>query len=86
MTETLATATTGFGIGKRTGSQQDVVPVQQHLTTTEPVGMRGDRDRAMRDREDARGSIDPRDVFSRDLICRAGPSASWFTTAIATIA
>lgn len=27
----------------------------------------GDRDRATRDREDERGSIDPREVFSRDL-------------------
>jgi hypothetical protein len=33
----------------------------------------GDRDRATRDREDERGSIDPRDIFSRDLDLPRGP-------------
>ena len=37
-------------------------------TDREPVATgRGERDRGTRDREDDRGSIDPRDVFSRDL-------------------
>jgi DNA-binding MarR family transcriptional regulator len=33
----------------------------------------GDRDRATRDRENDRGSLDPRDVFSRDLDLPHGP-------------
>lgn len=60
------------------------------LRGEEPDREPRDRDeerRAERDRdspEDLRASIDPRDVFSRDLICRVGRSESLSMIGIAT--
>ena len=84
--QALATATTGFVIGKRTGSQRDLVPVQQHLTTTEPIGKLAI---ATELRATARTIVAPsiRAMSSRvTLNSRADPSANWFGIAITTIA
>ena len=71
--ETLATETTAFEIAKRIASYWAWSRFSNRLTTTEQIGIPGDRDRDTRDREDDRGSIDPRDVFSRDLDLPRGP-------------
>ena len=44
---------------------------------------RDERDRGPRDRDDDR-TLDPRDVFMRDLDLPQDPSANWFTIGIGT--
>ena len=83
---TLATATTGFEIGKRTGSQRDIVSVRQHLTTKESVGMLAiATEPGATAGTNAAPSIRARSSHVT-LNSRADLSASWFAIAFTTVA